>query len=221
MDKKAMVETSTGSMQIRERRTLEAAPKVEWASVPRKRRGEALLKNMAVASSLVLCAVALRTGELPVLSEVTDIVMTAVTDDSLLDEDLGKLSFVSSLFPEATLVFGESGGDLSLPVSGGAVVHAWSESEPYMSWRTDSSVVTSASSGEVIGVYHGYGDEHLVQVMGDDGLSCMYGNLAEIAVSTGDWINSGDTIGTLLAGSEFVFEVRRDGMSIDPALYLP
>lgn len=219
--------TQVGTMRVRTRRlSPEAppqpdAPDIQWKQPLKKRPGDRLLRNMAVAASLVLCAVALRSGALPELSAATDAILTAATDDSLLDDQLGRLSFVSALFPEATLVFGENGADsLAMPVSGGVVVHAWSQAEPYMSWRTDSTVVTSASTGEVIGVYHGNGDERLVQVMGEDGLACLYGNLAEIAVQTGDAVHAGDPIGTLLTGADAVFEVRRDGLSIDPALYL-
>lgn len=197
------------------------APEIQWKQPPARRPGERLMRNLAVASALLICAVTLRSGALPELSGATDAVLTAATDDTLLDDQLGRLSFVSSIFPEAALVFGSSGdGSLAMPVSGGAVVHVWSQAEPYMSWLTDSETVASASSGEVIGVYHGNGDESLVQVLGDDGLACLYGNLAEVSVRTGDAVSAGDPLGTLMTGAEFVFEVRRDGMSIDPALYL-
>lgn len=197
-----------------------SAPEVEWREAPKKHRAENFVKNLSVSAALVLCAVALRTGAVPALDKTTDAVMTAATDQSLLDEQLGKLSFVSALFPEAVLVFGESSAkQLNLPVSAGTVIHAWSEAEPYMSWRTNEMSVTASSDGEVIGVYHGNGDERLVQVAGYDGLSCLYGNLADVAVQTGDAVSAGEVIGTLLPGEDFVFEVRREGRSIDPALY--
>ncbi len=200
-----------------------AAPvsKIEWQeNAPRKRPGEEFMKNLAVASALVLFAVTLRTGAIPPLNDTSDAILTAASDNSLLDDQLGKLSFVSALFPEAVLVFGgQSGQEYSLPVNAGAVVHAWSEAEPYMSW-TASGAVTASASGEVVGVYYGNGDEKLVEVMGYDGISCVYGNLGDIAVSTGEAVESGDTIGTLLTGKDFVLEIRRDGRSIDPMLYL-
>lgn len=218
-------ETQITPLRVRTRRLApeeakEAPSAVEWSKVPKKCRGEAFLKNLAAASALVLCAVTLRTGAIPSLTDATDAVMTAATDESLLDDQLGKLSFVSALFPEAVLVFGENSGErLAMPVSGGVVVHAWSEAEPYMSWRTGSAEVTSAADGEVIGVYHGNGEERLVQVMGNDGLSCLYGNLAEVSVQTGDAVSAGDVLGVLMTGADCVFEVRQDGRSIDPALY--
>ena len=85
---------------------------------------------------------------------------------------------------------------------------------------TSPSTVTAAAEGEVVGVYHGNGDERLVQVLGADGIACLYGNLAGVSVSTGDAVASGDPIGTLMTGADAVFEVRRDGVSIDPALLL-
>lgn len=223
-------QTRVGELHIRKRRMQEAPakvePEIEWIETPKKRHGEALLSNLAIASALVLCAVTLRTGALPTLSGATDAIMTAATsdplgEDDLLNDQLGRLSFVSSLFPEATLVFGQSGDEtLSLPVSGGTVVHAWSVQEPYMAWRSSQETVTAAAAGEVIGVYHGNGDERLVQVMGHDGLACLYGNLGEVHVSEGDAVSTGDVLGTVMKGADCVFEVRRDGMSVDPALYL-
>ncbi len=213
--------TQVGRMTVRRREPMaEETPAIEWKQAEKGRGGEKLLRNMAVAAALLICAVALRSGALPELSPAADAVLTAATDDSLLNDQLGRLSFVSALFPEAALVFGSQDDALALPVSGGAVVHAWSQAEPWMAWRTGSAVVTSASAGEGIGVYHGNGDERLVQVLGEDGLACLYGNLAEVSVSTGDAVSAGDPIGTLMTGADAVFEVRRDGVSIDPALML-
>ena len=217
MDEHRPGETRTQQLRPKEKPArLPDIPEVSWREQLRRKPGEELLKNMAVAAALVLCAITLRGGALPQATDVTDAVMTAVTGDTLLDDQLGKLSFVSALFPEATLVFGQTSTEesLALPVSGGAVVHAWSEEEPYMAWRTSSARITSSMDGEVIGVYHGNGEERLVQVLGDDGLSCLYGNLGEVSVS------AGDAIGTLMPGADFVMEVRRDGFSVDPAALL-
>ena len=212
--------TQVGRMTVRRRTEPAGKPRIEWKQSTKKQPGEQLLRNMAVASALLICAVALRSGALPALSPAADAVLTAATDESLLDDPLGRLSFVSSLFPEAALVFGAMEDSLALPVSGGVVVHAWSEAEPWMAWRTGGDTVTASADGEVVGVYHGNGDERLVQVVGADGTACMYGNLAEAAVATGDRVSAGDPIGTLIPGADAVLEVRRNGVSIDPALLL-
>lgn len=206
-----MNETKQTELRVRPRRTELAAskPDIEWVKTPKKPWQERLLPNLAIASALMLCAVALKTGAIPPL-----------TDDSLLNGDLGKLSFVSSIFPEASLVFGESGGKLTMPVEAASVVHAWSQSEPFISWDAQTKIVTSAMAGEVIGVYHGNEDERLVQVLGADGLSCLYGNLASVTVSTGDMVQTGDPLGTLMDGQPCVMEVRQDGLSVDPAVMM-
>ena len=210
-------ETCTSGFHTRENRLTNQQTAVEWQSPPKKRMGDHLMRNLATASALVLCAVALRQGALPGTGSAVDAVMTAVTDNSLLDDTLGRLSFVSSLFPEATLVFGEQHyPTLGIPVSGGTVVHAWSESEPYTTWRSSSRTIASSLSGEVIGVYHGEGEELLVQVMAEDGLACLYGNLSKVNVAMGDAVQVGDTLGTVIAGEDCVMELRRDGVSIDP-----
>ena len=203
-----MNETKQTELRVRPRRTELAAskPDIEWVKTPKKHWQERLLPNLAIASALMLCAVALKTGAIPPLTDAVQSVMSAATDDSLLNGDLGKLSFVSSIFPEASLVFGESGGKLT--------------SEPFISWDAQTKIVTSAMAGEVIGVYHGNEDERLVQVLGADGLSCLYGNLASVTVSTGDMVQTGDPLGTLLDGQPCVMEVRQDGLSVDPAVMM-
>lgn len=203
------------------RPTMSPKPAVSWREQVKRKPGEELLKNLAVASALVVCALALRSGAVPSLTQPTDAVLAAVSGDPLLDEQLGKLSFVSALFPEATLVFGEQTEDaLIMPVSGAAVVHAWSEAEPYISWSCASGQVVSSLNGEVSGVYHGNDEERIVQVTADSGLSCLYGNLASAAVAAGDVVRAGDVLGTLLPGAECVMEVRRNGYSVDPAALL-
>lgn len=211
------MEQQTPSVELKPKEKLD----IHWETPSKRHPGEDLLKNLGVAAALVLCAIALKSGAIPSMTQAADAVLTAATDDSLLDDHLGKLSFVSTLFPEATLVFGESrDGGLVLPVSGGTVVHAWCSSEPYMSWRTASRQVTSAGSGTVMGVYHGENEERLVHVMGENGLSCVYGNLQEAQVQVGEQVCTGDVLGTLLPDCDCVFEVRLDGVSVDPADYL-
>lgn len=160
---------------------------------------------------------ALRTGRIPPLDTAADVVLTAATDQTLLDEQLGKLSFVSSLFPETVLVFGESPSVyLSEPVASEDIIHVWSEQEPYVVWNADEDSVSAAADGEVTGIYHGNGDEIIVKIMSEDGLSCVYGNLKETTVMAGDHVSAGEIIGYLSPDGNLAFEVMRYGVSIDP-----
>lgn len=208
--------TTTQPLQLREKT---AVSSVKWVQPVKRSRLEDLTKNMAVAAALLVALTALRSGALPGSASMTEAVLTAVTGDTLLDDQLGRLTFVSTIFPEATLVFGEGHADASLlqPVSGGSVIHAWSEAEPYMAWQPDERMVYSALSGEVAGVYHGEGEELIVHVAREDGLSCLCGNMETALVSTGDFVEAGALLGYLQEGAACCFEVRQNGYSIDPS----
>lgn len=213
--------TTTGEMRPREHHAASAELPAPTSREIKPRWGEELTKNLAVAAALLICLVALRSGAVPAATDLTDAVLTAATGDTLLDDRLGKLSFVSSLFPEATLVFGMGNSNaLAMPVSGGALVHAWSEAEPYVTWSSASGDVFSPMDGEVIGVYHGEAEELLVQIRREDGLSCVCGNLAVAQVQTGDAVKCGDLLGSLADGEACAFELRQDGYSIDPVSLL-
>lgn len=213
--------TLVTGFNVKEKINLQKPMGINWAEVPKRGRGEGFAKNLAVSSALVLCVVTLRAGALPTMNDMTDVVLAAATDQSLLDEQLGKLSFVNALFPEAVLVFGEhQTSDLVLDISADQVVHAWSEQEPYISCAVPDRQVYSPCGGEVVAVYHGNGDERLVQIMSDDGIACLIGNLQDIHVQTGDYVTSSTLIGTLLPDVSCVIEVRENGCSIDPAPYL-
>lgn len=174
-------------------------------------------RNLTVAATMVLCVVTLRTGAIPPLDHTTDAVLTAATDQSLLDEQLGKLSFVNALFPEAVLVFGEQQpSSARIPIDAEAVTHAWSEEEPYTCWRSNDSQIVAASEGEVTGIFHGYEDELIVEVSDASNLTWLYGNLSELAVSLGDQLKPGDPIGHILSGEDLALEVRCNGRSFDP-----
>lgn len=176
------------------------------------------MRNLAVAAALVVCAVCLRSGAVPSLNDEADAVLTAASGDILLDDSLGRLSFVSTIFPEATLVFGEAEpATLSVPVSGAALLHAWSETEPYVSWRSSDRRVSASAEGVVMGVYHGNDDELLVEIRHDDGCSTVYGNLAQTALNEGDTVAAGASVGLLRDDALCVFEVLQDGRSVDPA----
>ena len=220
MSEKLRTQTENGEMRstrrIPEPMGEAKRSRIDWQKKPRIPWGEELFKNIGVAAALLVCAVVLRSAG--TATDATDAVMTAVSSDMTLDDTLGKLTFVSKLFPEAALVFGE-GTDASfeLPVAGGKIVHAWSENEPYLAYETTAVDVYSACDGEVMGVWHTDGEELLIEVRGNDGVTCCYGNMASSDVEMGDTVLVGNRLGQLLDGESLTFEVRSNGYSIDPA----
>jgi murein DD-endopeptidase MepM/ murein hydrolase activator NlpD len=91
-----------------------------------------------------------------------------------------------------------------------------------------STDVVAAASGRVaaIGVisgYEGYGTVVLVDIGG--GFETLYAHLESASVRLGQWIAGGEPIGIAgctgyCTGTHLHFELRRDGVAIDPARVL-
>ncbi len=206
-------------MSVSRRQTGESSPDVQWADTPHRRSD--FLKNLSVASALLICIVMLRSGANPRATSATDAVLASARQDSLLNEDIGKLTFVSALFPEAVLVFGDSGSyDVAMPVSASGMIHSWSTDEPYTAWTSDDTGVYAGISGEVVGVYHGMDEELIIQITDDRQTSCIAGNLVKANVAAGDSVSKGDLIGWIDQGSYCTFEVQQNGLSLDPLTML-
>jgi len=88
--------------------------------------------------------------------------------------------------------------------------------------------VTAAAAGTVTEVgwlpgYGGYGNVVVVDV--GDGYSVLYAHLASADVQHGQWVAAGTRVGTAgctgsCTGTHLHFELRRDGLPVDPAPYL-
>ncbi len=88
--------------------------------------------------------------------------------------------------------------------------------------------VAAAAAGTVLETgyltgYEGYGNVVTVDVGG--GLTMLYAHLSAIGVMPGTWLNAGDPVGTAgctgsCTGTHLHFELRQDGVPIDPAPYL-
>ena len=94
----------------------------------------------------------------------------------------------------------------------------WSEHEPYTAWQSDSTQVYALVDGEVTGIIHGYDEERIVEVTGENNLTWLYGNIGHVSVSLGDSVCAGKEIGHILPGEDLLLEIRHNGKSIDPIL---
>ena len=89
--------------------------------------------------------------------------------------------------------------------------------------------ITAAAPGVVEAVayaphFEGYGNIVLVDL--GDGLEALYAHLAEIGVSVGDTVETGQKLGVAgctgyCTGTHLHFELRQDGLAFDPAPLLP
>lgn len=176
--------------------------------------GKDLIKNITVAAALVIGVIALRCGAVPGLEQAADVVVSAMNRDLLEDDRLGKLSFVSALFPEAALVFGEQTDTAYF--QGSEVIHAWSEDEPYLLVKKDNGSIGAIQAGQVLEVRRESGGTWAVTV-GDQREQTVYGNLKSASVLEGDSIDKEAEIGQAAAGGCVSVEMRSNGISIAPS----
>ena len=177
---------------------------------------ERLLRNSAIACTVLLGVLALGNVHEPWAQKASEGVRQALTMRINLDDSLGELTFVRSLMPESALVFlNVSGsGRLARPVDG-QVSHSWSAAQPWTLFDCADEAVRCAGAGTVTAVSALSGGGWGVLVDHGEGLESVYANLEEVSVKQGDSVNRGDALGT--GGSGLYFELREGGKSLDPA----
>ncbi len=176
---------------------------------------ERLTRNLAAVGCLALVLIAAQR----MLQEPDVSVFSALKSEMTAewDEDIGKLSFVSELLPpEIRAVWNPSAGVNILQPVMGEVVHAWSQSEPYLEFASNVTDVRAVSQGEVMSIAHGLGEERIIRIRHTDGSESLYGNLETTYVECGTAVDAGDIIGSLIKHKPLAFELRIDGRSIDP-----
>ncbi len=90
----------------------------------------------------------------------------------------------------------------------------------------ENSPILAAAGGEVSNVDWSPLLGFFVEISHDNHLTSMYGHLSQITVSYGQHVRRGEQIGKmgttgLTTGSHVHFEIHRDGIPVDPALFLP
>jgi Membrane-bound metallopeptidase len=191
---------------------------VSFQWIPKKRRKitERLFANIVTATAVLLCVTVLRAAnDHPRAQSVFRAVQDSVRLN--LDEGLGKLSFVSNLLPETALVFWDSNTSTQIlaPVEGD-IIHVWNADEPYISMKSSINQVRCVMDGEVMSVSHGNDEELIVRVRHNNNFESIYGNLKTIFFQEGDAVYQEDLIGEMIGGKDVIFELRRDGRSVDP-----
>ena len=195
------------------------APAVVYQQKKEQRFGERLARNLALSGMLVLAVAAAHDAKLP----QGETVLTAVREmiDPSWEEPLGKIRFVGGWLPESVAVFFESPVQASLTAPCfGAVLHPWTEAEPYLGYQCRDGEVYAAAAGQVMSVAHGLEEERVVRVRHDDGLETLYYNLATVLVREGDEVGANTCLGRTPDGAEALMEVRRAGRAIDPGALL-
>ncbi len=206
-DKKVII----GSMRQREAREWRGPTTVSKTKQKKTRR---LHGSNALFAAAVLCVCG-TAAVVAVQGGGTQAVMSHLTAGFEYDDTLGRLQFVSSVLPESAMVFLTSETDEPAWVmpTGGAVTHAWSQSEPWLEYD-EAGELTACEAGEVMTVVKNREDEYTVRVLHEGGYESLYSGLTNVALAAGDLVQAGECIGTAGAGASF--ELRRDGLSILP-----
>jgi len=186
---------------------------------PKKSAAERLLRNLSLSGMLLLAIVALRNHQLPSGQTIMTAINHTVTSD--WSEDLGKISFVSSIIPESIAVFFSSPSDLPLVAPCyGEINHPWSRNEPFIAYQASDSQVFAMASGQVMSLAHGADEERIVRIRHDQGLETIYYHLKNVYVREGDHVTASSVIGECIPALNPMIEVHRDGLSIDPSALL-
>ena len=203
------------------RRRTNAAPRRARGARRTRRRltfGERLLRNSAVACSLLLALLAAKNIDAPWTRAAVEGVERALTMQIDLDGSLGQLSFVRDLMPESMLVFFDlSGeGELAAPVEG-ELDKAFEQERPWVEFACEPGAeVRACADGTVLAVTQLSGGGWGVLIEHGDQLETVSAYLLEPLVRAGEAVQRGQAIAHSEAGRVYL-EARRAGELIDPA----
>lgn len=202
-------------MRPRERREWsEAKERRRPAKTGRVRAARILPKHLPALAAAVCCVAV---GAVAVVRENGNVsaVMSHLTAGFEYDQTLGRLQFVSNILPESAMVFLSGGGEAEEIVepTSASIVHVWSEAEPWLEYACSGDVIC-CQDGEVMTVVRNRQDEYTVRVLHGGGYESIYSGLTSVELRESDAVSAGQLLGT--AGGFAAFELRRDGLSVQP-----
>lgn len=189
--------------------------KREWTTDKPKKPRKRLHRPAPIFAAAFLCLCA-GGAALALSGDGTQAVMSHLTAGFEYDDTLGRLQFVSNILPESAMVFltqQEDVGAVVRPVSAKAD-HDWSQSEPWFEYACSGDVV-ACREGEVMTVVRNRKDEYTVRVLHRGGYESVYSGLCSVSVGENDDVSAGQKLGS--ADGFAAFELRRDGLSVNPA----
>lgn len=195
---------------------MEPRVKQEWTTHKKSKRiPKRLLRNTLVFAAVSLC-LCLGAGVYISMPEKTEAVMSHLSAGFEYDETLGRLQYVSSILPESAMVFMDSG---SLQETGNIVsydaqtIHPWSAEEPWLEYKTTGDVF-ACQDGEIVTVVENGRDSYTVRMIHTGGYESVYSGIGDVYAEEGDYVYAGEQLG--IADGEASFELRKDGLSIQP-----
>ncbi|MBJ6362931.1 peptidoglycan DD-metalloendopeptidase family protein [Paenibacillus sp. GCM10012307] len=125
--------------------------------------------------------------------------------------------------PQAQKASGSIKESTVLPVADGIIVRSFAEllNGVEIASSSEGGAVYAAQTGRVL-LVSGNGPEHTVVIQHSGKRVTIYGQLSEISVAQNDWVEAGDTIGSVKPGtaessSLLFFAVKENDHYVDPA----
>lgn len=186
---------------------------------PRFVFGEKLTRNILAATLMLACVVSAKDLAVSPEKNVLSVLQNAV--ESEWDETLGRLVYANNALSSAISVFSPADDALQLhQPCASDVADVFSEASPYIIYEPTDAVF-SAAACEVTSVTQVQsGSPYCIRTHCDNGLECLYFGLSSCFVSEGDVLSAGASIGSC-AENQLIFEVRKNGVSIDASDFFP
>ena len=157
-----------------------------------------MLRNTAIAAALLLCAVAARSaGLLPEKRRVFP------GGDDEPGGGPGQFALRFRAVAGKRAGFWNLGEEQHSAPSEAAIVHAFSEAEPYLAYSEGEALASAA--GEVMSVVKDALGRQTVRLRHESGMETVYGNLIAASVREGDWVEAGQV---LCVSRALTFEMR-------------
>ena len=183
------------------------------------RTGDRLTRNFLCAALVIVSVYAIKSADLG-SENLLEAAVSSLTETPW-EESLGRIQFVNSTFPETLSVFWNGNEDLSLridPLS--SVLHAWTESEPYISVSAQNGTAYALCDGTVTSISGDVSNGITVTLDHGAGYETLLYDIAVCHVQEGETVHAGHVIGTLGTNRAMAFELRCNGLPMDPGKYL-
>lgn len=176
--------------------------------------------KIAVCLCVLLLCVAVKLSDAEVAQKTSNLMQNALTYDIDVEESLGELKFVQSIFPGVSTVFNGSNG-MRYPLDGNVT-------KSFEDTGETGIEITGAPAAKVVAAMDGQVEKrgknaqlgNYLRIKHSGSVDTYYYNLKRSALNEGDAVTRGQEIAELGDDGVLVFEVHVRGTSQNPMKYL-
>ncbi len=178
--------------------------------------------QIAICSGVILLALALKVIDTPQTQSVSATVEQAITTETNLDQNLGRLQFVQNMFSESVAVFWQKAPEKLQSPFNGRVSAKYSLTTPGIEITGKEGDVYACHDGRVSEVVQDEEGNVIVTIAHNGGLNTVYARLYAADVKAKDRIKKGDRIGFAQEKGEgyaMFLQVQLNDLVVDPLPY--